>query len=62
MLKAVEVADPVPLPTEVLVGGVKTSGIRREGGIHSLNFYSEPFNHLHRRESGCAIEAQNMFG
>jgi hypothetical protein len=28
----------------MLVGSVKMSGIRREGGIHSLNFYSEPFN------------------
>jgi aminomuconate-semialdehyde/2-hydroxymuconate-6-semialdehyde dehydrogenase len=25
-------------------GGVKLSGIGREGGIHSLNFYSEPSN------------------
>ena len=25
-------------------GGVKLSGIGREGGVHSLNFYSEPTN------------------
>ena len=25
-------------------GGVKLSGIGREGGVHSLNFYSEPMN------------------
>jgi aminomuconate-semialdehyde/2-hydroxymuconate-6-semialdehyde dehydrogenase len=25
-------------------GGVKLSGIGREGGLHSLNFYSEPTN------------------
>jgi aminomuconate-semialdehyde/2-hydroxymuconate-6-semialdehyde dehydrogenase len=25
-------------------GGVKLSGIGREGGVHSLNFYSEPSN------------------
>jgi hypothetical protein len=42
VLKAVEVADPVPLPTVVLVGGVKMSGIGCEGGIYPLNFYSEP--------------------
>jgi aminomuconate-semialdehyde/2-hydroxymuconate-6-semialdehyde dehydrogenase len=25
-------------------GGVKLSGVGREGGVHSLNFYSEPTN------------------
>jgi len=25
-------------------GGAKLSGIGREGGLHSLNFYSEPTN------------------
>ena len=25
-------------------GGAKMSGIGREGGIHSINFYSEPTN------------------